>query len=35
MGELCMERMTALLSGAEDVPRLTVVPVELHMRHST
>ncbi len=35
MGELCMERMTALLSGAEDVPRLTVVPVELHVRHST
>lgn len=32
MGELSMERMTALLSGAENVPRLTVVPVELRVR---
>ncbi|WP_418507350.1 substrate-binding domain-containing protein, partial [Dysosmobacter sp.] len=25
MGELCMEHMAALLDGAQDVPRLTVV----------
>lgn len=35
MGELSMERMTALLSGAENVPRLTVVPVELRVRASS
>ncbi|MDO5142332.1 MAG: LacI family DNA-binding transcriptional regulator [Eubacteriales bacterium] len=35
MGELCMERMTALLRGEQDVPRLTVVPVSLHVRRSS
>ena len=35
MGELSMERMTALLSGEENVPRLTVVPVELRVRASS
>lgn len=35
MGELCMERMTALLDGETDVPRLTVVPVSLQIRNSS
>ena len=35
MGELCMEHMAALLDGAQDVPRLTVVPVNLKIRASS
>lgn len=35
MGELCMDRMTALLDGETDVPRLTVVPVSLQIRNSS
>ena len=35
MGELCMERMTALLGGETDVPRRTVVPTSLRTRAST
>lgn len=35
MGELCMEQITALLNGAQDVPRLTVVPVSLRARASS
>lgn len=34
-GELCMEHMAALLDGAQDVPRLTVVPVNLKIRASS
>ena len=35
MGELSMERMSALLDGSGDVPRLTVVPVSLRPRGSS
>ncbi len=35
MGEVCMEQLTALLDGAEDVPRLTVIPVALRERASS
>ena len=35
MGELCMEHMAALLDGAQDIPRLTVVPVNLKIRASS
>ena len=35
MGESCMEHMAALLDGAQDVPRLTVVPVNLKIRASS
>nr|WP_302650433.1 LacI family DNA-binding transcriptional regulator [uncultured Agathobaculum sp.] len=35
MGELCMERMTALVEGKTDIPRLTVVPVSLKVRNSS
>lgn len=35
MGLLCVERLRAVLSGAEDVPRLTVVPTKLVVRRST
>ncbi|WP_298031285.1 LacI family DNA-binding transcriptional regulator [uncultured Dysosmobacter sp.] len=34
MGELCMERLKALLDGEEDIPRVTVVPTELKVRGS-
>ena len=34
MGELCMDRITALLHGETDVPRRTVVPVSLRVRSS-
>lgn len=34
MGELCVERLTALLEGEKQVPRLTVVPTELIIRRS-
>ena len=35
MGEVCMEQLTALLDGTEDVPRLTVIPVALRERASS
>lgn len=35
MGELCVERIIALLDGAEDIPRLTVLPVSLRTRASS
>lgn len=35
MGELCVERMKALLDGETDIPRVTVVPTELKIRQST
>ena len=35
MGEMCMEYMDALPDGAQDVPRLTVVPVNLKIRASS
>lgn len=35
MGELCMERLKALLDGETDVPRVTVVPTELKIGRST
>nr|WP_297175415.1 LacI family DNA-binding transcriptional regulator [uncultured Agathobaculum sp.] len=35
MGELCMDRMTALLAGESCPPRLTVVPVSLCVRSSS
>lgn len=35
MGELCVERLMALLDGKTDVPRLTVVPTKLVVRRSS
>lgn len=35
MGELCVEHLKALLEGAEDVPRITMVPTELRIRRSS
>ena len=35
MGEICLEQLTALLSGDTEVPRLTVVPVSLRTRASS
>lgn len=35
MGELCVERLQALLSGKEDAPLGTTLPVELHIRGTT
>lgn len=35
MGELCMEQLTMLLDGEENVPRRTVVPVSLRARASS
>lgn len=35
MGELCMERLKALLDGEAEVPRATVVPAELQVGRST
>lgn len=35
MGELCMEQLAALLDGTQEVPRLTVVPVNLCTRGSS
>lgn len=35
MGLLCVERLRAVLSGEENVPRLTVVPTKLVVRRST
>lgn len=35
MGDLCVERLKAMLNGETDYPRTTVVPVELHVRGST
>lgn len=35
MGELCVERLQALLNGERDCPQATVVPVELRVRSST
>lgn len=34
MGELCMERLKALLDGEAEIPRMTVVPTELRVRQS-
>lgn len=35
MGELCVDRLKALLDGEKDIPRVTVIPTELHVRDST
>ena len=35
MGDLCVERLKAVLQGETDYPRITVVPVELRIRGST
>lgn len=35
MGDLCIERLKALLDGETDIPRVTVVPTELKVRQST
>ena len=34
MGELCVERLRALLAG-EDCPLVTTVPTQLHIRGTT
>lgn len=35
MGELCVERLEAVLNGEADIPRTTVVSTELRVRRST
>ena len=35
MGELCVERLTALMNGEGDVPQFSVVPTELIVRRSS
>lgn len=35
MGELCVERLKALLDGEAEIPRVTTVPAELRVRRSS